>query len=144
VLNDHGYPLNATALLSVINAPEKQRGGIYGTAQQIASFMTNREAMRWVTPSGAPAPDAPPANETGGGVRREFHPREFVTTTTATLYSLSKEGRGSAGPLVTALTVAICEAAEEHAKRSPGGRLPVPMVAVLADVPADLLNRSLI
>jgi hypothetical protein len=131
VLDDHGYPLNATALLSVINAPEKQRGGIYGTAQQIASFMTNREAMRWVTPPGAPAPDAPPANETGGGARREFHPHEFVTTTTATLYSLSKEGRGSAGPLVTALTVAICEAAEERAKRSPGGRLPMPMVAVL-------------
>lgn len=48
-----------------------------------------------------------------------------------TLYSLSKEGRGSAGPLVTALTVAVTEAAEQLAKTSPGGRLPVPLVAVL-------------
>ena len=62
--------------------------------------------------------------------RRQFDPHEFVKTSD-TLYSLSKEGRGSAGPLVTALTVAICEAAEERAKVSPGGRLPVPLVAVL-------------
>ena len=136
VLDEHGYPLNASALLSVINAPEKQRGGVYGTAQQIASFMTNREAMRWVTPDAPRAPSSPQsANpqvtaDSDSAVRREFDPHEFVKTT-ATLYSLSKEGRGSAGPLVTALTVAICEAAEEHAKRSPGGRLPVPLVAVL-------------
>jgi len=32
---------------------------------------------------------------------------------------------------VTALTVAICEAAEERAKVSPGGRLPIPLVVVL-------------
>lgn len=48
-----------------------------------------------------------------------------------TLYSLSKEGRGSAGPLITALTVAVAEAAEDYAKTQPGGRLAVPMVAVL-------------
>jgi type IV secretory pathway TraG/TraD family ATPase VirD4 len=104
--------------------------------------MTNREAMRWVTrdltsppapddasSSSPPAPNSSAATSTGPGPS-EFSPDEFVRTT-GTLYSLSKEGRGSAGPLVTALTVAICEAAEEHAKRSPGGRLPIPMVAVL-------------
>ena len=48
-----------------------------------------------------------------------------------TLYSLSKEGKGTAGPLVAGLTVAVTEAAEEFAERSPGGRLPVPMVVVL-------------
>jgi hypothetical protein len=32
---------------------------------------------------------------------------------------------------VTALSVAICQAAEERAKVSPGGRLPVPLVVVL-------------
>ena len=133
VLEEHDYPLNATALQSVINAPEKQRGGVYGTAQQIASFMTNREAMRWVVKDPAPSSTSsanPWLAGNAGGRRREFDPHEFVKTT-GTLYSLSKEGRGSAGPLVTALTVAICEAAEEHAKRSPGGRLQTPMVAVL-------------
>lgn len=118
VLREHDYPLLASALQAVVNAPEKQRGGVYGTAQQIAAFMTNRQAMAWVTP--------PAADEQ----RAEFDPAAFVQDT-GTLYSLSREGRGSAGPLVTALTVAVTEAAEEHAKRCPQGRLPVPMVAVL-------------
>ena len=48
-----------------------------------------------------------------------------------TLYSLSKEGRGTAGPLVTALTVAVVEAAEELAAVSPGGRLSTPLLGVL-------------
>ena len=128
VLEDNGYPLLAAALQSVVNAPEKQRGGVYGTAQQIASFMTNREAMRWVTDDLQSVSSASSGNPWTR--RRQFDPHEFVTTG-GTVYSLSKEGRGTAGPIVTALTVAICEAAEERAKRSPGGRLPVPMVAVL-------------
>jgi len=127
VLEANDYPLLAAALQSVVNAPEKQRGGVYGTAQQISSFMTNREAMRWVTHEPPAASSANPWTTTR---RREFDPHEFVKTE-GTVYSLSKEGRGSAGPIVTALTVAICEAAEERAKRSPGGRLAVPMVAVL-------------
>jgi type IV secretory pathway TraG/TraD family ATPase VirD4 len=118
ILRAHGVPLSAAAVAGVVNAPEKQRGGVYGTAQQIASFLTNRQAVRWVTP-----PDL-------GDGRRQFDPAAFVAGG-GTLYSLSKEGRGSAGPLVTALTVAVTEAAEQLAKRSPGGRLPVPLVAVL-------------
>lgn len=126
ILRRGGYPLSAAAVAGVVNAPEKQRGGVYGTAQQIASFLINRQAVRWVTPTGP------------GDRRPQFDPHAFVAGGAdgsqgghGTLYSLSKEGRGSAGPLVTALTVAVSEAAEEHAKRSPGGRLPVPMVAVL-------------
>ena len=136
ILRDHDFALSAEALQGVINAPEKQRGGIYGTAQQMAAFMTNRQAMRWVTGTTAPAPpsasgDNPWVSSSRSiGGRREFNPHEFVATR-GTMYSLSKEGRGSAGPLVTALTVAITEAAEDLAKRSPGGRLPVPLVGVL-------------
>ena len=54
-----------------------------------------------------------------------------MRSTADTLYSLSKEGRGTAGPLVTALTVAIVEAAEELAAASPGGRLGTPLLGVL-------------
>jgi type IV secretory pathway TraG/TraD family ATPase VirD4 len=79
--------------------------------------------MRWVTPHHQ-------GRFGGGAGRREFDPHAFVRGA-GTLYSLSKEGRGSAGPLVTALTVAVTEAAEDLAKRSPGGRLRVPMVCVL-------------
>jgi type IV secretory pathway TraG/TraD family ATPase VirD4 len=129
ILREHGYPLLAAGLQEVVNAPEKQRAGIYGTAKQIAAFMTNRQAMRWVTPDAgvSGAPENPWLREPE---RREFAPQEFVRGS-GTLYSLSKEGRGTAGPLVTALTVAVTEAAEDYAKRSPRGRLPVPLVAVL-------------
>jgi len=109
-----GHQLPAASVRGVVGSPEKQRAGVYGTAQQIASFLTNREAVAWVTPRTGP----------------RFEPREFVKTTD-TLYSLSKEGRGNAGPLVTALTVAVCEAAEDHARKLPQGRLTTPMVVVL-------------
>ena len=44
---------------------------------------------------------------------------------------LSKEGKGTAGPLVTALTAATVEAAEELATAQPGGRLATPLLGVL-------------
>ena len=50
---------------------------------------------------------------------------------TDTLYLHSQEGRGSEAGLVTAMTMAVCEHAVDLAKRSPGGRLPVPLVGML-------------
>jgi type IV secretory pathway TraG/TraD family ATPase VirD4 len=49
MLTQHGYPLLAASLQAAVNAPDKQRAGVYGTARQICSFMTNRAAMSWVT-----------------------------------------------------------------------------------------------
>ncbi len=115
ILKDAGFPLTAQQVAGVIAAPDKQRGGIYGTAQQMAACLTNRKIAEWIIPSPG---------------RREFHPELFVRSTD-TLYSLSREGRGSAGPIITALTVAIVEAAEALAARSPRGRLTVPLVLVL-------------
>jgi type IV secretory pathway TraG/TraD family ATPase VirD4 len=116
--NTPGLHLSADALSGVINAPDKQRAGVYGTAQQSAQFLVNRKVTRWVTPQGP--------NDT----RPQFNPHEFVRQG-GTLYSLSKEGAGTAGPLVTALTVAVVEAAEEYAKGCPMGRMPNPLVGVL-------------
>lgn len=118
ILRRHGYNLTADQVRGVVTAPEKQRGGIYGTAQQMASCLTNRQVAAWVNPQGASDP------------RPHFDPTAFVRDG-GTLYSLSKEGRGTAGPLVTALTVAVVEAAEELAARSAGGRLSTPLVGVL-------------
>jgi len=118
ILQNGGYELTADQVAGVVFAPEKQRGGVYGTAQQMASCLTNRQVARWVTPT------------SGVDTRRQFSPEAFVREG-GTLYSLSKEGRGTAGPLVTALTVAVVEAAEELAAASPGGRLPRPMLGVL-------------
>ena len=113
-----GLQLSADALAGVISAPDKQRGGIYGTAQQSAQFLINRKVTRWVIPNG------PNDN------RPQFDPCQFVREG-GTLYSLSKEGAGTAGPLVTALTVAVVEAAEDYAKTCAGGRMPSPLIGVL-------------
>jgi type IV secretory pathway TraG/TraD family ATPase VirD4 len=119
VLRDNGFSLTADQVAGVVSAPDKQRGGIFGTAMQMASCLTNRQVARWVTPQGAADP------------RKQFSPEDFVRADGGTLYSLSKEGRGTAGPLVTALTVAVVEAAEELATRSAGGRLGIPLLGVL-------------
>ena len=119
ILRDHGFDLVADQVFGVVEAPERQRGGVYGTAQQMAACLTNRQVARWVTPEGAT------------DTRKQFSATDFVKADGGTLYSLSKEGRGTAGPLVTALTVAVVEAAEELAARSAGGRLKTPLVGVL-------------
>lgn len=118
ILRKHGQDVIADQVSGVIDSPEKQRGGVYGTAQQMASCLTNSQIMDWVQPRSM------------GDGRKQFDPAEFVNGTD-TLFLLSREGKGTAGPLVTALTVAVVEAAEERATRSPGGRLPVPLIGVL-------------
>lgn len=118
ILREHGFTLTADQVAGVVSAPEKQRGGVFGTAQQMASCLTNRQVATWITPQGAIDP------------RPHFDPAAFVRDG-GTLYSLSKEGRGTAGPLVTALTVAVVEAAEELASQSSGGRLSTPLLGVL-------------
>lgn len=121
VLRAHDYDLIAADVQGVIMSPEKQRGGVYGTARQMASCLKIRAIERWVAPLGS---------NFSGDRRPQFDPVAFVRGT-GTLYSLSKEGQGSAGALVTALTAAVVEAAEEYATGQAGGRLAVPMLVVL-------------
>jgi type IV secretory pathway TraG/TraD family ATPase VirD4 len=49
------------------------------------------------------------------------------------VHSLSKEGAGTAGPLVPALTAATLEAATDLADVSAGGRMRTPLVGILDD-----------
>lgn len=117
ILQDDGYDLISAAVRSAMSAAPEERSGIFGSAEQMASFMLNREATRWVTPPTKPG-------------LQEFDPHAFVRTTD-TLYSLSKEGQGSAGGLVAALAAAVCEAAEDLANTQPNGRLSTPLLVVL-------------
>ncbi|MBT2418032.1 type IV secretory system conjugative DNA transfer family protein [Streptomyces sp. ISL-22] len=119
ILRGYGHVLPAESVEGVITAPEKQRGGIYGTAMQMASCLVNPAIHPWITQG------------SGLAKRPEFVPADFVRDDLGTLYSLSREGKDSAGPLVTALTVAVVEAAEEAATTQPGGRLQVPLLGVL-------------
>lgn len=122
ILQRHGVTLTAEQLLGIIYTPDRERGSIYSTAQRMAECLTNRRTLRWVTPLEGHTTTTDP--------RPQFDPTTFVTEP-QTLYSLSKEGIGNAGPLVTALTVAVVEAAEDLATRSPGGRLRTPLLGAL-------------
>lgn len=51
ILRGAGQLMPADSLAGVITAPDKQRSGIYGVAQQMASCLINPEVNRWVTPA---------------------------------------------------------------------------------------------
>ena len=121
ILEDHGYIGMADAVAGEVNGEPKRRDSVYGTAAQMVDCLKINGIARWVTPIGGNAE---------GDRRPQFDPDAFVRSQD-TLYSLSKEGQGSAGPLVTALTAITVEAAEELATTQPGGRLAVPMLGVL-------------
>ena len=115
LLRDAGEQMMADTLQGTLNLVAETRSGVYGSASTIMSFMLNERAMAWVTPS---------------PWLRRFRPEEFVAGT-GTLYCLSQEGRGSASPIVTALTVAVIEAALARARTQPAGRLSTPMLCEL-------------
>jgi len=118
LLDEAGWGKEADSVASIIRQPEKYRGSVYSTALQMAACLKNEKIAAWVNPVG-PDDDRP-----------QFDPATFVAGK-HTLYALSKEGAGTAGPLVTALTVATVTAAEEHAVTQRGGRLATPMLCVL-------------
>jgi type IV secretory pathway TraG/TraD family ATPase VirD4 len=122
LLKTAGYDLLSDMVMGHIREPEKQRAGVYGTARQMVSCLTDRDVSQWVTPQRDTTVDTDP--------RPQFVPEDFVRGK-GTLYSLSREGVGTAGPLVTALTVAVVEAAEKYATSQPGGRLATPLLGIL-------------
>ncbi|MDQ0636361.1 type IV secretory pathway TraG/TraD family ATPase VirD4 [Arthrobacter pascens] len=124
ILKEHDYELQYKGLESTLKLADKQRDGIFGTAEKMIQCLKSRNTLRWV----APARGASVATDP----RRQFNPRDFAASQ-ETVYILSKEGAGSAAPLTTALTVAIAEAMEERAERS-GGRLPLPALFALDEL----------
>ncbi len=110
ILTDHGLDLAAASVLDHVHAPFEQRGGVFGTARQILSFLRDPDVARWVTA------------ESPVDRRPQLDLAAFVHSKD-TLYLHSKEGQGSSAGLVTALAMALCDAAEQLAKRSPAGRL---------------------
>ncbi|MGK8523109.1 type IV secretory system conjugative DNA transfer family protein [Nocardia asteroides] len=109
----HHY--TASGLSSQYNTDPRTRSGIFGTAKKMIRCLKLSNVHPWIT---------------RGGDRREFDELEFLDKN-GTLYSLSLEGRGSAAPLVSALTEAVVDVAMRKASQSAGGRLAIPMLAVL-------------
>lgn len=118
ILTLHGYTQMAAAVDGEVNGEPRRRDSVYATAAQMAACLKVRAIAEWVTPRSAADP------------RMQFDPHAFARSTD-TLYSLSKEGKGTAGPLTAALTMATVEAAEEYATTQAGGRLKVPLLGVL-------------
>lgn len=108
-------------LIGIYNAAPQERSGVFSTAQVMTKSLSNRQIAGWVNPH---------AGEEDGKGRMLFDPVKFLEGSN-TLYSLSKDGSGSAKALVTALTVAVCDAGELKASALPGGRLKTPLVVVL-------------
>jgi type IV secretory pathway TraG/TraD family ATPase VirD4 len=115
LLRSAGHAGPATAVEGVLGQPDKMRGSTYGTAQRMARALVNPQLLAWVTPcAGLPS----------------FDPAAFPASAD-TLYALSREGEGSGGPFVAALTAHVCEAAERLAASSVSGRLAVPLTVEL-------------
>jgi len=121
LLEQHGHggaASPATSLWGILNRPEKFRGSIYGTAQEMLVCLLEPAYARWITEQ----PGLP-----------EFQPEEFVTSTD-TLYLVSEGGPGSPAPLIAALVDAVHEAGSTAAMRMPGRRLDPPLVSFLDEV----------
>jgi type IV secretory pathway TraG/TraD family ATPase VirD4 len=115
LLREAGHDGPATAVEGVLGQPDKMRGSTYGTAQRMARALVNPKLLAWVTPC-AELP--------------VFDPGAFPASAD-TLYALSREGEGSGGPFVAALTAHVCEAAEQLAAAATSGRLAVPLTVEL-------------
>ncbi|MFC4951073.1 type IV secretory system conjugative DNA transfer family protein [Pseudonocardia sp. GCM10023141] len=101
--------------------------GIYQTARTATKALTSERLMRWLTPPETwrePPATTPPT---------ELDLWDLLAAGRdgpATVHLLSKEGAGTAAPIVTALVDRILEISELLAQAS-GGRLEPPVVAVL-------------
>ncbi|MFB7875068.1 type IV secretory system conjugative DNA transfer family protein [Nocardia sp. NPDC056064] len=116
LLRGAGHDFTAAGLAMQYNAEQRTKSGIFGTAKKMIRCLQLSNVHPWIS--------------RGNSDRYQFDELEFIERN-GTLYCLSLEGRGSAAPLVSALTEAVIDVAMRKASRSSGGRLPVPLLAVL-------------
>jgi len=101
-------------LRASMKAPAETRGSVLFTARTACRCLRDPQITAWTTPQ--PWLDV-------------FDPAAFVTSRQS-LYLLSKDGGGSAAPLVAALTDRVLRCAVQAAEDR-GGRLDPPLLAVL-------------
>jgi type IV secretory pathway TraG/TraD family ATPase VirD4 len=115
ILARAGFTQLAAVMAGRSQGAVETREGVYATARAATAALSDPQIMAWVTPRpGLPV----------------FDPAAFVRSR-QTLYLLSKDGAGSAAPLVAAFADRIMLEAVRAAETSPGGRLDPPLVAVL-------------
>ena len=125
---DHaGASSQAGDLEATLGGADVTTKGILQTARTATRALTSERILRWITPPGTwtqPPTGPPPV---------ELDPWDLVAAAEqghATLYLLSKEGAGTAAPIVAALVDRVLDVAEQLAQAR-GGRLDPPAVAML-------------
>lgn len=113
ILLAHGLEAVAASLRGMMDLPADTKGGMWASARMGLSWIEDPDMDQWYMP---------------GDPRREFDPLAFVRSQ-ETLYSMSKD-TSDVTPLVSALTIVTCMAAEAYAEGQ-GGRMPTPMMVVL-------------
>jgi hypothetical protein len=137
LLEIHGHHIIANRLKSTSELNPRQRDGLYDMARRFIGLLEEQAYAMSVLPPNRRdiSLEGAPDTKIGGSVRYPHSMREFVVedfvTSNDTLYALSKEGPDSSSALTTALIGSIIDAAQRVARRSPRGRLPVPMLGVL-------------
>jgi type IV secretory pathway TraG/TraD family ATPase VirD4 len=120
-LDTAGADTEAADLHAALSGADVTAKGIFQTARTATKALTSQRILRWVTPPATwrePGPSCPSSTRGPSGPR----PRH--------LYLLSKEGAGTAAPIVAAIVDRLLDAAERSAQAR-GGRLDPPVVAVL-------------
>ncbi|MFC7344954.1 type IV secretory system conjugative DNA transfer family protein [Saccharopolyspora griseoalba] len=129
-LENAGDQLLAVKLQSLVDAPEKQREGVFASALKLLKCLEEPTVLQWVSP--------PPDGED----RPEFDPHAFVRSRD-TAFLLSREGVGSAGPLTAAMSADILEVVNEIGAHSPGARIDPPLLPILDEAANVVRIRDL-
>jgi type IV secretory pathway TraG/TraD family ATPase VirD4 len=143
ILTEHGFHGMARSLAGRQAGAPETRDGIYETARTAASCLSDPIIMAWVTPPTTLTRDSEPRAADSGDRRAPDRAGPGVVAgdmyaldidafvrSRDTLYLLSKDGAGSAAPLVAGLTDQVLRAAVHAAERH-GGRLDPPLMCVL-------------
>ena len=146
-LDTAGAHVEAGDLEATLGGAEVTTKGIYQTARTATKALTSERILRWITPPHTwrtppppgrrlveldvwqlltPTPTHNPADHPTGGIGAPVR----APVGAPTVHLLSKEGAGTAAPVVAALVDRILEVAE-LAAQARGGRLDPPLVAVL-------------
>ncbi len=115
ILSKHGFTQVAETMTGRSQGAVETREGVYATARAAAACLSDPAIMAWVTPTAD---------------LDLFDPARFAVSR-QTLFLLSKDGAGSAAPLVAAFADRVMLEAVEAAEQSLDARLDPPMVAVL-------------
>ena len=122
ILRKHGKVTASKQVEGVQGLFHETRNSVFQTASNFLTFLQNDAGRAWIERSG---PD---------DTRDEFDPDAFVRSAGDMMICLSREGVGSFGPVLAAMTNATLRAAEDYAAQCPGGRLERPFVLQLDEV----------